>query len=363
MKPLSVGLRALAVNLPRGVRTNAYWLERHPGMVAEAAEKTLARVWSPAGSSGSESAFVAEMNRFLGDPFRGAIERRVLAPEETVLSMEVPAARSALEAASLSAKDVDLLLSSAFLPDQVGIGNAAFLVNALGLACPAWNIETACTSSLVALETACALVRTGAYRHVLVVISCAYSKVTPETDTLSWSAGDGATAFVVGAVPEGEGLLAMKTVHTADRCGAMYYELVADEAGAHVVMRAGKEAGPALRQTSERALVECCEGAARAAGVTLDEIDFFVVPTPVAWYARFAARQLGFPIEKTLSTFEKVANIGPALMPLNLFQAAVSGKVRPGSLVMVHTVGVVSNASAAVLRWGEVGLGPAPDLG
>jgi len=164
----------------------------------------------------------------------------------------------------------------------------------------------------------------------------------------------------VGRVPEGEGVLGVKTVHTAERCGAMYYELVPGEAAPAVVMRAGKDAAAALRQTSERALVECCEGAAARAGVTLADIDFFVVPTPVAWYASFAARLLGFPPEKTLSTHHLYANTGPVLMPANLYHAALEGKVRPGSLVMLHTVGIVSNASAAVVRWGDVGLGPPP---
>ena len=361
MNAQSAGFRALAVNFPRGVRTNDYWLERHPQMVAEAASRTLAKLWTPGSATSSASVFVAEMTPYLNDPFRGATRRRVLAPEETTLSMELPAARSAVEAAGLGPSEIDLLISSAFLPDQVGIGNAAFLASALGLRCPAWNLETACTSSLVALETACAFVRTGAYRNVLVVISCSYSKVTPVTDTLSWSAGDGVAAFVVGAVPQGEGLLGMKTIHTADRCGAMRYDLVIEDGKPRIAMRAGKDAGPALRETSERALLECCHGALRAAGVTLDAIDFFVVPTPVAWYAAFAAKQLGFPVEKTLSTFDRYANIGPVLMPANLFHAAASGRIRPGDLVMLHTVGIVSNASAAVVRWGDVKLGPPPE--
>ncbi len=357
----SVGVRSLAVNFPKGVRTNEYWHERHPEMVAEAASRTLARLWSPGGKSPEESAFVSAMNPYLGDPFRGATRRRVLAPEESVLSMEIPAARRAIEAAGLGVGEIDLLISGAFLPDQVGIGNAAFLNRSLGLRCPAWNIETACTSSLVGLETACALVRSGSYRHVLVVISCSYSKVTPPSDTLSWSAGDGVAAFVVGRVPDGEGLLAMKTIHTADQCGAMYYELVNEDGAPRVVMRAGKNAGTALRETSERAVVECCQGVARAAGVGLDAVDFFVMPTPVAWYAAFASKLLGFPMEKTLSTYDRYANIGPALMPVNLYHAAAEGKVKPGSLVMLHTVGIVATASAALVRWGDVALGPFPE--
>lgn len=361
MSQAPVGLRSLAVNFPRAVRTNDYWRERYPEMVAGQTDRNLSRVWSPpAGMTAGESAFVEAMAPYVADPFRGAVARRLLAPGETALSMELPAARAALDAAGLTAGDVDLLIASSFLPDQPGIGNAAFLANALRLRCPAWNIEAACSGALVALEAACALVRAGPYERVLVVVSCAYSKTNPDTDTLSWAIGDGASAFVVGSVPEGEGVLGVKTVHTAERCGAMYYELVPGEAGPAVVMRAGSDAATALRQTSERALVECCEGAAARAGVALADIDFFVVPTPVAWYASFAARLLGFPLEKTLSTHHLYANTGPVLMPTNLYHAAREGKVRPGSLVMLHTVGIVSNASAAVVRWGDVGLGPPP---
>ena len=74
------------------------------------------------------------------------------------------------------------------------------------------------------------------------VISCAYSRSTQETDTLSWSVGDGAAAFLVGEAPGGEGLLAMKTINTASERGAMYFELI----DGVIRMKAGKSAGPAL---------------------------------------------------------------------------------------------------------------------
>lgn len=359
----SVGLLSLAVRFPGEARGNDYWRARYPEVVATARERTLSRVWSPSGgATANASPFLAAMAPFMDDPFRGAVSRRVLAPDEPVIRIELPAAQEALAAASMTPADVDLLLSSAFLPDQPGIGNAAFLASTLGLRCPAWNLETACSSALVSLETACALVQTGRYRRVLVVISCAYSKVTPEADTLSWSVGDGATAFVVGPVPDGEGVLGMKTLNTASHCGAMYFELDAAEGAPRVVMRAGREASGALRTTSEEMAVACCRGAAEAAGVSLGDIDFFAVPTPVAWYAPFCASLLGFPMEKTVNSHARYANTGPVLMPTNLHLGATFGKVKPGSLVMLHTVGIVANASACVMRWGNVGLGP-PDEG
>ena len=33
-------------------------------------------------------------------------------------------------------------------------------------------------------------------------------------------------------------------------------------------------------------------------------------------------------------------------------------RVRPGDIVLTYSVGTVSSAGAAVMRWGDVGLGP-----
>lgn len=358
----AAGIRALAVSFPRTVRTNNYWRSRYPEMVANAEQKTLARIWSSSRNAHTETdPFDLEMAPYLSDPFRGTVERRVVGPGETSLGLELHAAREALTAAGMTPDSVDLAIVGSFLPDTIGVGNAVFLARELGLSCPAWNIETACTSSVVALQTACALVRAGEYDNVLVVVSCTYSRVAEETDTLSWFLGDGAGAFLVGPVPAGQGFLGAKVIHTAETCGAFYYDLVAEPGGKpRIRMQAGNDTGKVLKDTAVPFLRECCEGAARTAGISLNDIDFFVFNTPTAWYARFCARALGIDPERTVSTYTRYANIGPALMPVNLHYAARQGLVRPGDLVMVYAVGSVSTAAAAVMRWGEVALGPEP---
>ncbi|MBL9038988.1 MAG: hypothetical protein JNG84_10765 [Archangium sp.] len=352
-------MRSLAVSFPKTVRPNSYWAEHHPEMVQGKRDATLSRVWS-APASDAPDIWTQEMLPYVDDPFRGTKERRWLEPDETVTSMELDAALQALRAAGLDAGQVDLLIASAFLPESVGVGSAAFLAKALGLRGAAWNLETACSSALVAFETACALVRAGTYQRVLVVVSCAYSRVVDDTDTLAWSIGDGATAFVVSHVPSGEGLLGSKTVHTGETCGAMFYELVQGTTAPVIRMRASESAARALRETAQRALTECCTTAVKQVGLTLNDIDFFAVTTPMAWYSTFCQRTLGFDAKKTFNVHPRYANVGPVLMPANLFHAAHEGKVRPGQVVLLHTVGSVSSASAAVVRWGEVGLGSAP---
>jgi 3-oxoacyl-[acyl-carrier-protein] synthase-3 len=353
-----VGIRSLAVSFPAQIRTNDYWRERHPKLVDNEERKTLARLWKQDPKATPLDPFAQAMAPYLSDPFRGARERRVVAPGQTAASLELDCARRALAAARMTAADVDLLVCCSFLPDRVGVGNATPLARDLGLRCGAWNLETTCSSALVALQNASALVTTGEFERVLVIVSCTYSRVADEDDTLCWFLGDGAGAFTVSRTPPGATYLGTKTVHTAETCNTFYYEVVPDAArGARIRMDCTPETGKVLADTSEPYLRTCCEGAAEAAGVKLDDIAFFVFNTPTAWYGDFCARALGVPKERTVDTYPQYANVGPALLPVNLYTAAASGRLRPGDLVLLYTVGSVSSAGAAVLRWGEVGLG------
>ncbi|MRG95646.1 3-oxoacyl-ACP synthase [Polyangium spumosum] len=355
-------MRSLAITFPGGLKTNDYWRRHHPQMFGGAVEKR--NVWAaPEAPRDEPDAFGAEMAKFLDDPFRGARERRVLLPKENALLLETRVATMALEAAKVARAEVDLILSCSLFPDVMGIGHATFLAGELGLThSAAWNLETACSGAFAVFETACALVRAGQYRNVLGVVSCTYSRTIEEHDTMSWFSGDGAGAFVVSDVPAGEGLVASAMLHSAETCNAFVIDVTDDRArGKQVVrFRAEKSASKILRQVSEPYLRKTADLALRKAGLGISDINWLVVNTPTAWYAPFCARVLGFDPARTIDTFSRYANCGPALMPVNLYTAAAELPIRRGDLVLVHTVGSSSSSGSAIVRWGDVALGPPP---
>lgn len=355
------GLWSLAVSLPRAVRTNDFFRARHPEVVKHVEEKASASPWVPDDGDGPAALFDRAMAPYARDPFRGTVRRHVLSDGETLHEHGLAAARSALAAAHATARDVDLIVSVSFLPDQLGVGDAPFLARDLDARCAAWNLEAACAGGAVALSTAASLVRSGAHRVALVVVGCSYSRWVDEASPLAWPMGDGAAAFVIGAVPQTEGVLGSCTVHTAETCDVLRWAQVVDASGApRVWMQAGEGGLRVLRETAERHLRHCCEGAAREAGVRLSDVDLFVFNTPVAWFADFATRALGVDGARTIDRYADFGNMGPVLMPLNLHEAARAGRVRRGDLVLVYSVGSVSAASATVMRWGDVRLGSTP---
>ncbi|MEM7586923.1 MAG: 3-oxoacyl-ACP synthase III family protein [Acidobacteriota bacterium] len=347
--------------MPDRVLTNDYWHQNHPQLIAD----VESRIWmwrKPMEWTEGSEAFNREMAPYVRDPFRGSRQRRHIESDGSALELELTAAWDALKAAGMEPEEVDLLICSSFQPDTHGLGGAAALASNLGLIGAAWNLESACSSALVSLQTAFSLVASGQYRNALVVSSCTYSRATVESDPVSWGVGDAASAFVVGPTAEGTGYLGGHTVHSAETCEAVSYELRLDpNQRPRLRLRAGRQTARILRETSERYLKECTQGALAAAGIELSDIDHFVFNTPLAWYRSFCARALGIDPQRALSVYPLYANVGPALLGMNLLHAAHWQGYRPGDRVLLYTVGSVSTCSAAVMRWGDVALGPLPD--
>lgn len=369
--PHRARLSALAVGFPSLLRTNAYWRRTRPEMVARAEEYSLARLWGKdARTSPSEpSAFDLAMAPYLADPFRGAVERRIRAPKETALSMELTAARGALTAAGLTPRDLDLVLVSSFVGDRFGVGNAPYLARELGLTVPAWNFETACASSVVGLHMAADLVQSGAYRRILVVVSTSNSVQVLDDDSIGWFVGDGAGAFLLershsgkeSGEDSGEGVLGHHTLNSIGTNDMFVIRSVPDGAGGtRLATVANPEAAAMARDTAEPYLTTCVEGALKHAGVGVSDVDFWVFNTPNAWYADFCARVLGVAEGRYHSVYPRYANIGGALMPATLYHALLEGRVRPGQIVATYAIGSSSTASALVMRVGDVALGPPP---
>lgn len=360
-QPIAVGIQALSVAFPEPIRTNEYWRKRHPDIVASAEQHVLAQVWSADDSTPESREFDEEMRPYARDPFRGTVERRILRPGQLPSELELKAARDVMAAAGIGPDDVGLMIVGSFLPDRVGNGNAPFLARDLGLRGAAWNIESACSTSLPALEAAHALVRAGAYERVLVVVSCTYSRVTDPADSLSWFLGDGAGAWLVGRVEPDHGILGMHLAHTGETCGAAWFDpTFLPDGSFRAAMRSARHTGRLFRDLAKPTLLRACHGAMERAGVRAEDIALFVFNTPTAWYARFGARCLGVPPERAADYYRFYANIGPALPTTGLFHAAHEGRLKPGDLVLVYCIGSVSSAGAVVMRWGAPKLGPAP---
>lgn len=360
MTDRGVGIQSIAVSFPSIRRTNDYYTEKYPDLLEKSEQQGLARFFSVSGSTPS-NLFEEEMIPYLSDPFRGTVERWVLGEGESSLTLEYRAASDALAAAKLTIAEVDLLLVASVWPERIIFGNATALANQLGLEGAAWNINGGTGSTPIALQTACALVKAGDYSKVLVVVSCTYSHYFNQADTIPWFISDCAGAFVVSRLESNQGIISTKVVHTGTADAAVTVKLTKDvHNNPQILMQSNKETNRLISGAADKLLKTCCEGAAEAAGVSLDEIDFFIFHTLSAWFARFGARVLGISPDRTINLYPHYANCGPVLTVANLYYAAQLEKIKENDLVLVYGMGGAGVAAANVMRWGKVALGSNP---
>ncbi|NEO27040.1 MAG: 3-oxoacyl-ACP synthase [Kamptonema sp. SIO4C4] len=359
--PLPIGIRSLAISFPSVIRTNDYWQQKYPEMVRSQPKRSRKNRAAISGTADCGfDLWSQEVAPYLSDSFRGSLERRVLGENESSLAVQCRAATEALAAAKLDVREVDVAIATSLFADNLGMDNTPQLTQKLGLNCPAWSLESTCSSALIALQNACALIQTGEYQNALVIVSHFGSNTVRETDTLAWSLGDGAGAFVVAQLQPNQGVLANKVVSTADTHGAYSHQLEIDPFGKPRITTQTGENASSLAETAVDFVRTCCQEAAVKAGVSLAQIDFFVFNTPTAWYANVCTRALDIEPERTLNLYPYYGNIGPVFPLANLNHAAREEKIQENSLVLVYTNGASATAAATVMRWGDVALGTAP---
>ena len=132
----------------------------------------------------------------------GIHARHFAAPDVGSSDLALEASRNALEAAGITAQDLDLIIVATSTPDMVFPSTAAILQHKLGITngCPAFDVQAVCSGFVYALTVADAMIRSGSARRVLVVGAEVFSRILNFNDrTTCVLFGDGAGAVVVEA--------------------------------------------------------------------------------------------------------------------------------------------------------------------
>ena len=129
----------------------------------------------------------------------GIRQRHIAADGEKTSDLALRASRSALDAAGITAADLDLIVVATTTPDVVFPSTACFLQAKLGARnCPAFDVQAVCSGFVYGLSTADQFLRSGQYRNALVVGAEIYSRILDWSDRATCVLfGDGAGAVVL----------------------------------------------------------------------------------------------------------------------------------------------------------------------
>jgi 3-oxoacyl-[acyl-carrier-protein] synthase III len=353
-----VGIRGVGLYLPPEVRTNDWW----PSEVV--ARWQAARPAAPpappdaAPMSPGTRRVLAALAEQAADPFQGAVERRVIGDDMTVLDMAEHAARSAIARAGVAAGDIDLLLTHTVMPEVLLANFACQVHHRLGLPrrCAAMETDAAAYSFMMQLALAEAMIAAGRARVALLVQSCAASREIDMTDPIAPLFGDGATAVVVGPVSAGRGIRA--AAHHVD--GRYPRTLVAgvrggtwsDHGRAIIHVADAGQMRDLFLHTAD-VCKESIDAALASSGDAAGDVDFFAMYQGTPWLRRVVQSHVGLDRARSIDSFSRTGYLFAAVLPASLALAEQAGLLSDGDLVLATGGGTGMTFGSIVLRWGR----------
>ena len=281
----------------------------------------------------------------------GIRQRHVAANGETTSDLGAHASRQAMEAAGITAAEIDLVVVATTTPDMVFPSTACILQHKLGITRgAAFDVQAVCTGFVYALAVADQLIAGGQHRCALVVGAEVFSRLLDWTDRrTSVLFGDGAGAVVLQA-SDRPGILSTH-LHSDGQYGDILCVPGAFHAG-EVQGRAFLHMdGQAVYRFAVRALDEVCREALEHNGVQGHEVDWFVPHQANVRIIESTAQKLGLPAERIVFTVEHHGNTSAASVPLALDTAVRDGRIRPGQTIMLAAVGGGMTWGSVLLRW------------
>jgi 3-oxoacyl-[acyl-carrier-protein] synthase III len=285
----------------------------------------------------------------------GICERRFAAEGEKTSDLAFRAARAALDAARIGAQDIDLIVCATTTPDETFPAVATMVQARLGMTRgAAFDVQAVCSGFVFALAVADNFIRTGTVKRALVIGADCMSRLMDWNDrTTCVLFGDGAGAVVLAA-DEGagdsrdRGILATAIFSDGRMHDLLYVDGGPSSTGTtgHLRMQ-GKE----VFRHAVNNIASSMEAAAKAAGVAISDVDWFVPHQANQRILDGIAKKLGIDEAKVVSTLALQGNTSAASVPLALTAAVADGRVKPGDLLLLEALGGGFAWGAALLRW------------
>jgi 3-oxoacyl-[acyl-carrier-protein] synthase-3 len=276
----------------------------------------------------------------------GIHERRHAPPDVATSDLAAQAGRAALANAGVNPADVDLLVLGTFTPDMCIPSTACIVQEALGLDAPAMDVTAACAGFAYSLMTAAQFIAAGNSRLPLVIGADTNSRVVDPEDVKTWPLfGDGAGAVVLEATnpaPAGreQGLLAFSLGSDGRGAGLLACPMSGSRKPVSAEGLACREQfmqmdGRAVFKWAIRVAEESIVATVSRAGIPLDHVDLFILHQANARIIEGIRTALDLPAEKVFMNLDRYGNTSSGSIPLALDEAWRTGRVGPGSTVVI----------------------------
>lgn len=263
---------------------------------------------------------------------RTGIRQRHLSDGENTTDFCVKAAEKALE--GLDRRKIGFVIVATFTPETFVPSTACMLQSRLQLPedCMTFDVNTACTGFLYALQLARVLLTQRPDRYALVLGAELLSKVTDFTDRSTCVLfGDAAGAAVLEAAPDRNAWFVCGARGNREvlRCNAL--PLAGQTQKEPYVFMNGRE----VFKFAVEIIPECLHSLCEQSGISPESIDWFLCHQANARIISHVYRQLKLPAERFFMNLEKYGNTSAASIAVALDEMNRKGMLTEGRKLAV----------------------------
>lgn len=296
----------------------------------------------------------------------GIEQRRWVEPGQGGADLATKAAKEAIERAGLSASDIDMIIYATLSPDVNFPGTGVFVQRMLGIsdrAIPCLDIRQQCTGFIYGLSIADAYIRTGNFKHILLIGSEVHSTgldISTAGRDVTVLFGDGAGAVVVGRATDDQHVILSTHIHAdGSEAEILWTEYPASRHNPRISVEAmaarkhypemkGKNVFKHAVTRMPQAIMEGMQ----ANGIkNIAEIDMLIPHQANLRINQMVAQMIGMPPEKMHNNIQKYGNTTAASIPICMHEAIELGKIKPGNLVCLVAFGAGLTWGSAFLRY------------
>jgi 3-oxoacyl-[acyl-carrier-protein] synthase III len=267
----------------------------------------------------------------------GIKERRWIAEDESITTLCLAAARSAIERAGISVDQIDAVILSTISHYHQTPALAPQLATELGIPdAAAFDISAACAGFSYGLAQAESMVRSGQARHVLLIAGETISEITDVTDRgTAFLFGDGAGAAIVGP-SETNGIGPVVWGSDGSQAGAIWQTVSWQDAVTGGTWPSLGMDGRAVFKWATSFIAQAAKKCLDEAGITPDELDVFIPHQANDRITDTLLRYLKLPEKVVVArTIRHLGNNSAATIPMAMDALLTSGEAKSGQTALI----------------------------
>ena len=293
----------------------------------------------------------------------GIRERRFVEPGVGPTDLGLQAAHHALHSAGLTPDQIDFIIFATLSPEYNFPGCGCLLQEKLGVGTVgALDVRNQCTGFVYGLSIADQFVRTGTYRHILVVGAEVHSsglEMNTHGRDVAVIFGDGAGAVVVGRSDSGSRRILSSPLHAQGKYARKLWLEVPSSLSqprlTEEMLREGRhyphmDGRYVFKHAVER-LQESVREALADNRLKIEDVALLILHQANLRISEAVIRSLKIPPERVFSNIQRYGNTTAASIPIALDEAVRAGTVQPGDLVVLAAFGSGFTWGATILRW------------